>query len=410
MHHVRKICLATALVAVGPALASAQEMKAEVIHWWTSGGESAAVRVFADKFNAAGGEWVDTAIAIGENARAAGINRIVGGSPPTAMQFNTGAQFDEIVAAGFLRDLDGVAAAGNWREVLPAAVIKATTRGDHFYAVPVNIHGQNWLWYNPKVLADAGVEPPTSFEELIAIAPKLEAQGSIPLAHGGQSWQDHLVFDAVLLAEAGRGVFERIYGAVDIDAANSAEFRKAAETYGALRPLVDAGSPGRNWNDATNLVITGKAATQVMGDWAKGEFVAAGLTAGNEYGCNTLPGGYIMGGDVFVFPLVSDPAQQAAQVKLAALMLAPDTQIEFNMKKGSVPVRLDLDVSAMDECAQKGMAALQDPVQQVPSINFLASPDLVGATRDVITQYWNTPGMSVDDFVERFIGAMKAAS
>ena len=80
----------------------------------------------------------------GENARTAGINRIVGGDPPTAMQFNTGLQFDEIVGNGFLRDMEEVAQAGNWREVLPEAIIQATNREGKFYAVPVNIHGQSW--------------------------------------------------------------------------------------------------------------------------------------------------------------------------------------------------------------------------------------------------------------------------
>ena len=116
-----------------------------------------------------------------------------------------------------------------------------------------------------------------------------------------------------------------------------------------------------------------------------------------------------MGGDVFVFPKIDDPARQAAQDKLAELMLAPDTQLAFNSKKGSVPVRLDVDVSGMDACAQKGMAELRDPDKQIPSTNFLASPDLIGATEDVITQYWNTPSMTADAFVEKFVGAMQAA-
>ena len=118
MRGFRQACIVTALVAVGPALASAQEMKAEVIHWWTSGGESAAVKVFADAFTAAGGTWIDSAVAGGENARTAGINRIVGGDPPTAMQFNTGLQFDEIVGNGFLRDLEALAEKDHWRDVL----------------------------------------------------------------------------------------------------------------------------------------------------------------------------------------------------------------------------------------------------------------------------------------------------
>jgi glucose/mannose transport system substrate-binding protein len=159
------------------------------------------------------------------------------------------------------------------------------------------------------------------------------------------------------------------------------------------------------------MVITGQAAMQVgMGDWAKGEFIAAGQTPGEEYGCIILPNGYIMGGDVFVFPNVDDPAQQEAQETLAELMLAPETQIEFNKKKGSVPVRLDVDVSSMDECAQKGMAALRDPEQQIPSDNFLTTPDMYGALQDVITEYWNSPSMDVDTFVENYASAMEAAS
>jgi glucose/mannose transport system substrate-binding protein len=95
---------------------------------------------------------------------------------------------------------------------------------------------------------------------------------------------------------------------------------------------------------------------------------------------------------------------------MAELMMSPDVQIAFNKKKGSVPVRLDVDVSSMDECAQKGMAELRDPKKQIPSINFISSPDLVGATRDVITQFWNTPAMTTDQFVEKFVSALKAAS
>jgi glucose/mannose transport system substrate-binding protein len=410
MRRVGQAFLAVALIAGAPALAAAQEMKAEVIHWWTSGGESAAVQVFADKFTEAGGTWIDTAIAGGENARTAGINRIVGGNPPTAMQFNTGKQFDELVANGLLRDLDDIAEAGHWKDALPDAILKAITREGKIYAVPVNIHGQNWFWYNTKVFEDAGLEPPKSFDELVALGPKLKDAGVIPLAQGGQPWQERLLFNAILLAQAGPEVYRAVLTGNDPEAVQSEGFRRAAETLGELRGMVDEGSPGRNWNDATNLVITGRAALQVMGDWAKGEFIAAGQTPGEEYGC-TVAGnnGYVMGGDVFVFPTVDDPAQKAAQDKLAQVMFAPDTQIAFNMKKGSVPVRLDVDVSSMDQCAQTGMAALQDSELQIPSDNFLSTPDLVGAVQDAITQYWHDPSMKVETFVDNYQAAVETA-
>ncbi|NJO37441.1 MAG: carbohydrate ABC transporter substrate-binding protein [Rhizobiales bacterium] len=408
---IRTLIQSTALTVAVSGAAAAQDMKAEVLHWWTSGGESAAVKVFADAFTADGGEWIDTAIAVGENARAAGINRIVGGEPPTVMQFNTGKQFDELVSEGMLRDLEDIAADGQWRENLPEVIIDATVRDGKFYAVPVNIHGQNWIWYNTKVLADAGIEPPTSIGDIIAAGPKLQEAGIIPLALGGQSWQEALTLNAVMLAEGGPELYMAVHGENDIEAIRSDGFRKVAETYGALRDLVDEGSPGRSWNDATSMVITGKAAMQIMGDWAKGEFIAAGLTPGKEYGCAvpSKENGYVLGGDVFVFPIVEDPVHLAGQTAVARLMMSPEVQIAFNEKKGSVPVLLNVDVSAMDACAQEGMAIMQDAAKQIPSDNYVSTPDMVGARRDAVTQFWNNKDMSVDEFIENYVAATESA-
>jgi len=403
---------------VGAALVAAQAhasepLKAEVIHWWTSGGEAAAVKVLADAYDKSGGQWIDSAIAGGGGgaARTAGINRIVGGNPPTMMQFNTGKQLDELVANGYLAPLDDAAAAGKWEAILPRAIVDAAKRDGHWYALPVNIHGANWLFYNTKVFADAAVPEPKTWSDVLAAGPKLKAKGYIPFAHGGQAWQDHLVFDAVLLGEGGPDLYLKVYGKDAQAAIASPQFKHVAEVFKQLRDLMDPGMPGRNWNDATAMVITGKAGFQVMGDWAKGEFLAAGQTPGKEYGCAVIgaDGGYVMGGDVFVFPKQKDPNATAAQAKLESLMLAPEVQIAFNTKKGSVPVRTDLDVSSMDQCAQKGVAALKDPKRQIPSQTYLISPDENGALNDVITQYLNTPGESADEFVAKFAAAVKSA-
>ena len=410
MTRLSRVILAATLAAVVPSFASAAEMKAEVLHWWTSASESAAIREFADRFKASGGEWIDTAIAIGEQARAAGINRIVGGNPPTVMQFNTGKQFEELVANNFLTPLDSIAEANKWRDILPKPIMSAITSNGHIYAVPINIHAENWLWYNKSVLKQAGVEPPKTFADILAIAPKLQSAGIIPFAHGAQDWQDQILFDAVLLAEAGKDVVRNLYANADAKAVQSPGFRKAAETYAGLRMLADKGSAGRNWNDTTGLVITGKAAMQLMGDWAKGDFLAANQLPDRDFGCVVMPGGYVMGGDVFVFPKVKDPAQLAAQTKIAEIVLSPEGQIAFNKKKGSVPVRLDVDASSLDACAQTGMKLLKDPEQQVVNRNYITSSDRAGAVRDVITQFWANKAMTVDTFTARVISALKSAS
>jgi glucose/mannose transport system substrate-binding protein len=411
LSHICGLAIAAAL-ACGPVFA-ADAPKAEVIHWWTSGGEAAAVKVLADSFDKSGGQWVDNAIAGGggEAARTAGINRIVGGNPPTMMQFNTGKQLDELIANGYLANLDAAAAAGKWDSILPKAIDEASKRDGHYYALPVNIHGANWLFYNTKVFADAGVPEPKTWSDVLAAGPKLKAKGVIPFAHGGQSWQDHILFDAVLLGEGGSGLYLSVYGKDAQKAIASPEFKHVAEVFKKLRDLMDPGMPGRNWNDATAMVITGKAGLQVMGDWAKGEFLGAGQSPGKEYGCAIVgaEGGYIMGGDVFVFPKQKDGSAAAAQAKLESLILSPEVQIAFNSKKGSIPVRLDVDVSSMDLCAQKGAAAVKDPKKQIPSQTYLISPDENGALNDVITQYLNSPGESADEFVAKFADAVKSA-
>ncbi|WGF88938.1 ABC transporter substrate-binding protein [Marinivivus vitaminiproducens] len=399
---------ATAILFATATAPRAQEERAEVIHWWTSGGESAGVRVIAEAFEKAGGTWVDNAVAGGTNARTAAINRIVGGNPPTMVQFNTGRQFEELVDNGLLRPLDDIAEAQGWKDVLPPAILDAITRDGSIYAVPVNIHGTAWMFHNAKIFQDAGVTPPTTWQEVIDVAPALREKGIIPLALGGQPTWEHSLFNAILADEGGPELFRSVYGEGDSGAVEEDGFRHVAELYGQMRDLVDPGSPGRNWNDAVALVITGKAAMTENGDWAKGEFIAAGQQPDADYGC-TLMGPHapmLIGGDVFVFPVIEDDAVIATQDKLAGLILSDQVQIDFNKVKGSIPVRQDVDVSSMDACAQKARAAMNDPARQLEAQELLSTPDRTGATRDVISQFWNNKQATTDDFVQNFADAL----
>lgn len=396
---------ATVLGFATPAAAQT----AEVIHWWTSGGESAAVKVFADQFTKAGGKWVDTAIAGGPNARTAAINRTIGGNPPTAMQFNTGKQFDELVEAGLLADVDAVAASQNWKAIVPPAILEAVTRNGHAYAVPVNIHGQNWFFYSTAAFAKAGATEPKNWDDLFVQLDKLKAAGLIPLAFGDQKNWERNMFNNVLAGVGGADGFVKLWGKRDQGFVKGPGFRKVAETYRRLKGYVDPGSPGRNWNDATTMVIQGKAGMQMMGDWAKGEFTAAGQTPGKEYGCTVVSdhgGGYVMGGDVFAFPKPKTADVAKAQTLLASTMMAPATQLEFAQKKGSIPSRTDLDVKSLDICAQKAVASVANKAAQIPANELLSPPALTGAVEDIISAFWNDNTMTTDAFVAKVSAAL----
>jgi glucose/mannose transport system substrate-binding protein len=397
--------------SVAAAPAAAVEGRAEVIHWWTSGGESAAIQEIASAFTKAGGTWVDSAVAGGDAARAQAINRIVGGNPPTAAQFNTSKQYHDVIEQGLLNDVDAVAAKEGWEKLLPKPIIDSIKVKDHYYAVPVNIHMPAWFWYSKPAFEKAGIKSePKTPAEFFAALDKLKAAGITPLAFGGQAWQENLTFSDWLAMAGGRDLYLKFYRDRDVATVASPAFRKVLSDFKKLQTYVDKGSPGRNWNDATSLVITGKAGVQIMGDWAKGEFLAAKQTAGKDFGC--FPGfgaksPYIIAGDVFVFPRTKDPAAIKTQEMLATVMTSPETQVAFNNKKGSIPVRTDVDTSAMDQCAQAGLTIMKDASRHLENPDMLITPDTAGQISDVITKFWNT-NQSVDDAVKALQAVIKS--
>lgn len=378
--------LAAGAQAAGP--------KAEVMHWWTSSSESAAVRKFADAYRAAGGVWVDTAIAGADQAKAVAINRIVGGNPPTAAQFNTTKQFRDLIDQGSLNNVDDVALRDKWDQLLPGPMLDVIKVKGHYYALPVNIHMSTWIWYSKAAFKKAGIaKEPATPDELFAALDKLKAAGLIGLAHGGQAWQENILFQAMLANVGGKELYLQVLRDRNPKALNSEAFKQVLVAFKRLQSYVDPGSPNRNWNDATAMLINGKAGIQIMGDWAKGEFSAARQSAGKDFGC--IPGlgpkaPYLIQGDAFVFPKTANADAVKAQKLLATTLLAPAAQLEFSKLKGSLPVRSDVDVSSMDACAQAGMAAMKDKSRQVGMIEVYITPDQNGALQDVLTAFWNT--------------------
>lgn len=390
-HHFFR--LAGFALALAAAASTAHAQKAEVIHWWTSGGESAAVRELANAYQQAGGTWVDAAVAGGGASRATAINRIAGGNPPTAALFNTSKQYRDLIAEGMLNNIDAVATKEGWDKLLPKPILDSIRVNGHYYAAPVNIHNPGWFWYAKPALQKAGVTAePKSIDEFFAALDKLKAAGLIPIAVGGQGWQEILTFNALLVNVGGKDTYLKFYQAQDPAVIDSEPFRRTLEAMRKLRGYVDAGSPGRNWNDTTALLINGKAGYLIMGDWAKGEFTSAKQAPGKDYGCfsgftPTTP--YVIAGDVFVFPKTSNAQMVKAQLSLASAFTTPATQIAFNNKKGSIPIRTDVDATQLDACAQAGLMALKDPSRHLAVPDMLITPDMYGNVQDVISKFWN---------------------
>lgn len=393
---------------------SAMATDIEVTHWWTSGGEAAAVAEFAKAFDATGNHWVDGAIGgSGSVARPIIISRIMGGNPPGATQFNPGKDADDLVHAGLMQDLTDLATKEDWKSfVYPASQLEGCTYDGKVYCVPVNLHSAQWAWTNRHVYEDNGIAPPKNFEEIAAAAEKLKAKGIQPLSLA-QDWPVGLLADDIMVGIGGLDFYTKIYKDKDVDVASGPVATKIFTALDQARKMVDTQAIVPQWNDAVSLVITGKAAANVMGDWAQGEFQVAKMVAGKDYDC--LPGlGYFpmlnTGGDVFYFPKSKDPAVTKAQLEMASMMISKPVQVAFNLKKGSLPIRGDVDLSAANDCMKKGLEILKDPKNILPSNAQMMQRDDINQIVALYNEFFTTPDMTVEQAQAAFVELIKNAA
>ncbi|WP_416408969.1 ABC transporter substrate-binding protein [Agrobacterium rosae] len=408
---IRSIPAALAAGVMLPAgIAGATDL--EVTHWWTSGSEAAAVGELAKAFDATGNKWVDGAIAgSGGTARPIMISRITGGDPMGATQFNHGRQAEELAQSGLMRDLTDVAEKGKWKDIIkPASLLDSCTIDGKIYCAPVNIHSWQWLWLSNAAFKKAGVEVPKNWTEFIAAGPALQKAGIQPLALGGQAWQANGLFDTLVLSIGGKDLYEKVYKDKDAEVAAGPEMQKIFAAADEARKLAK-GSNVQDWNQATNMVITGKAGGQVMGDWAQGEFQLASQKAGTDYSC--LPGlglsDYLTtGGDAFYFPLLKDEAKSKAQEVLAEVIVDPKTQVAFNLKKGSLPIRGDVDLSAANDCMKKGLAIVNKG-NALTSTDQLISADTQKQKEDLMAEFFANSSLTAEAAQKRFADIIGSA-
>lgn len=390
----------------------------EVLHWWTSGGEMKSAEVLKSMIEEQGNTWQDFAIAGGggESAMTVLKMRAVSGNPPSAAQIK-GPPIQEWGSLGFLTSLDKVATEEKWDSILPTVVANIMKYKGEYVAVPFNVHRVNWLWANPEVFEKSNAKIPTTLEEFFESAEKIKAAGYIPLAHGGQPWQDATLFEVVALERLGAELYTKAFVDLDMNVLASREMVDVFTQFKKMRNYIDEQSPARDWNVTTSMVINGEAAMQIMGDWAKGEFAAAGKVPGRDYVCTAAFGTenqFIFNIDSFVFFKLSDTENQQAQQDLARAILTKEFQTVFNLSKGSIPVRLDMEMKQFDQCALDSMAAFKASAKSqdlVPSMaQGLATTSYVQtAIYDVVTNFFNDKDSDPYVAVSRLARAVNAA-
>ncbi len=413
----RTLMIAASAAALLAASASAYADEVEVLHWWTSGGEAAALNVLKEDLESKGVTWQDMPVAGGGGEQAMTVlrARVTSGNPPIAVQM-LGFDILDWAAEGALADLNEVAARENWDQVVPAALQNFSKYDDTWIAAPVNVHSTNWVWANKKIFDELGLSEPTTWEELVAAMDKIQGAGYVALAHGGQAWQEATIFDGIVMGVGGPEFYKQALIDLDPDALGSDTMRAAFDRMATLRGYVDDNFSGRDWNLATSMVIEGQAGMQMMGDWAKGEFLNAGKEPGTDFICFRIPGSQdtvTFNADQFAMFEVSED-RRAAQFEMASSIMSPAFQTAFNVVKGSVPARTDVSDAEFDACGKKGMADLAAAADSGTLFGSLAhghaAPAAVkNAFYDVITAHFNGEYGSeeaTEELVNAVLGAL----
>jgi glucose/mannose transport system substrate-binding protein len=416
---IRNLMMAgVAVMTLSATGAFAQEVKdVNVLHWWTSGGEAKAVAVLQKDIAARGFTWKDVPIAGGggDAAMTALKAMVAAGNPPDASQM-LGYTALDYAQAGKMADLSDLAKKEGWDDVVPAALKKFSTYDGKWVATPVNVHSSNWIWVSKAAMDKIGGTEPKSIDELFALMDKAKAAGVVPLALGGQDWQEAVLFDSIVTATGGPEFFKKALNDLDEEALKSDTMKKSFDNMKQFISYADANFTGRDWNLATAMVIKGDALLQPIGDWAKGEFNAANKEPGKDYLCYRFPGtdgSVVYLSDVFGMLAVADD-HKAAQEALATSIMSKEVQVDFNLIKGSVPARTDVSDDKFDACGKKGIADLKAADENGTLIGSLAltygaPPSVSNAYKDVVAKFVHGQIKTSEEAVEQLVQAIDDA-
>jgi len=381
----KQVMIATAIVAVGlaalgasvasssPQRGSAASGKLEVFSWWTSGSENAALlQLFAATKKANPSiQIVNAAVAggAGTNAKQVLATRLAGGDVPETWQTHPGGELGDYVAQGVLEPLDSLYAANGWRKTVPADLIKSMTYNGHVYAVLVNTHRANVVWYNKALLKRAGVTfgANTSWANVAGVAKKLQAKGITPLCLGDKDiWTAAQLLEEMIVGQVGAAGWKGLL--------NGSKKWSSPQVAAVVRQFTRAlgwankDHKSQDWAGAVGLLASNKCAMNVMGDWAYGELkVKWRKKDGKDFGATIIgnPATFVTVGDAFVIGKGSKNPEAAAA--WAKAVMSTNAQLAFNRLKGSAPVRSDVNVSSYGPY-QRGAAKVLAKGVKVPSL------------------------------------------
>jgi len=408
------------LIAMGFTSPAHAKPKTNMLHQWADGSDAVSISKLGEMFTAAGGEWEQTSIA-GHTANTLAKLRsdVVAGNAPPAVQLK-GPEIAEWNATGGTADLTDLATKEGWDKLVAPELLPVMKPTGKWVAAPMNIHRINWIWGSTKALTAAGItDMPKTWAEFNADCEKLIAKKLVCLAHYSADWTDTTTFEVVVFGQ-NIDLFRKAFVEGDTKAMRSPEMVKAFDQFRLMvSKYMDPAIAGRDYDGMNGMFFQGQAGFLIMGDWELGMLKAANMEPGKDFKCAQAPTdwgkpGFILNSDSIVFFKQKDPDYIAGQQLLAHLILSPQFQTVFNQTKGSIPARLDVDLSkGFSPCQQLSQKDLQASVAAKTLVRSMAHNMTIlqkyrGAIMELVTAFVNDPKMSSKDAANKMADAVEA--
>jgi glucose/mannose transport system substrate-binding protein len=356
------------------ASANAGDKGVTLLHWWTSPSELAAVNALGSLFRKQNPNLPLTISDAHSHGGGSGIFLVAkaaaaAGNPPDAIQVNIGAALKPYIDARLLAPLDAIWKAEGLEKVIPPMIQKMSKVDGHYYVLPIDVHRNNLIWYNKRLLDKNGIDPSslTTWDRFFAAAERLKAGGVRYPLQLGVSWTLNVLLEGIIAGMGTNHYDDWVNGRI-----TSADDPRLIEAYTIIKryiSYVNADFPTMDWDAGIARLAKGESGFYAMGDWANGEFRLAKQTYGKDYGAIPAPGNqgvYVAAMDTFVQS--RNTVDPDGSVRLMKLMASREGQDVFNSVKGSISPRTDADLTKYDAYQRSAMTDFRSARVIIPNI------------------------------------------
>jgi len=324
--------------------------------WWTAGGEAEGLagmfKIYKQKYPDV--EIVNATVAggAGSNFKAVLKTRLIGGAPPDTFQLHAGLEVEGYSPEQYLEPLDDIYASEGLETAFPKDLLTLLKYKGHYWGVPVNIHRSNVMWYNKAIFAQNNLTPPTTWDEFFAVCDALKAKGITCYGLGNNGgWEAGHALEDVLAGTCGAEKYRGLWtGATSW---TDACVTQALETFKKMVGYANTDYPALDWAGGAQLIVDGKAAMFIMGDWTDGYFTSKAFTG---YGWAPPPGTkgiFVALSDTFALTKKAPNPENARNwLKVCG---SKEGQEAFNPQKGSICARTDCDPKLFNAYLQSAM-------------------------------------------------------